>query len=166
MKQRASQVELPVVFGVLIITYIILGLTIPGFFTAKSLEGLLTGSSTLALVSMGLTMVMVSGGIDLSAGSVLALSGTVTGLLLNGGVSISAAVIAGLACGFITGLLNGLLISMINLNPFLTTLGTLAVARGACRGFDRMDSRYFGSSDYYSRGIYRGFFYFNKQQPE
>jgi len=80
---------------------------------------------------VGMTFVIVSGGIDLSVGSIVALSGVVLASALQAGWAVPAAIVAGLLVGALCGLLNGLLITRGRLPPFIATLGLMSVARGA-----------------------------------
>lgn len=85
--------------------------------------------SVVAIMAVGETLVILTGGIDLSVGSVLGVSGCVCGLLMSRGVSIPVAILAGLATGACFGLVNGLLITRGELPPFIATLGTLSIGR-------------------------------------
>jgi ribose transport system permease protein len=98
--------------------------------TQGNLFGVARAFSLTAIVAIGQTMVIITGGIDLSVGSVLALSGITTGMLLGEGWPLGLAMIAGVLAGSVTGLLNGLLITQVGLPPFIATLGTLGIGRG------------------------------------
>ena len=87
----------------------------------------------VALGAIGMTMIMVSGGIDLSVGSVIALTGVVTALALRDGSSPMVAVMQGVVAGGITGVINGLIITRLRVIPFIATLGTLGMARGTAK---------------------------------
>ncbi len=100
------------------------------FLTQGNLFGVARAFSLTAIVAIGQTMVIITGGIDLSVGSVLALSGITTGLLLGEGWPLGAAMLGGLLVGSLTGLINGLLITQVGLPPFIATLGTLGIGRG------------------------------------
>ena len=78
-----------------------------------------------------MTFVILSGGIDLSVGSIVALSGVVLGTALQGGQPMPIAVLLALLVGLACGLGNGALISWGGLPPFIVTLGTMSIARGA-----------------------------------
>jgi len=80
-----------------------------------------------------MTLIIVSGGIDLSVGSIIALSGVMTALLLNAGISPAGAVAAGILAGGVVGLVNGLAITRLRVVPFIATLGMLGVARGTAK---------------------------------
>ena len=82
------------------------------------------------VAAIGQTIAIITGGIDLSVGSVLALSGLSTGMLLASGVPLVPAVIAGLIVGMTFGACNGFLITRVGLPPFIATLGMLSIGRG------------------------------------
>src|SRR5205823_8864568 len=88
-------------------------------------------ASVNAMVAVGMTYVIVSGGIDLSVGSLLALSGVVLADAMQHGWAPPAAIAAALVAGTGTGLVNGLGIALGRLPPFIMTLGMMSVARGA-----------------------------------
>ena len=107
---------------------------------SNSMTVLLQISINLCL-SIGMTMIILSGGIDLSVGSVLAFSGAVAAGLLKNGLAVSqfnllieftvfGAIVAGLVVGMILGWFNGFVITRFKLPPFVATLGTLSIARG------------------------------------
>lgn len=87
-------------------------------------------TSVIGLLGIGMTMVIITGGIDLSVGSVLALSGTVTGLLVKAGVPVPLGMTAGVLVGALCGLANGLIITKMRITPFVATLGMMLIARG------------------------------------
>jgi ribose transport system permease protein len=101
------------------------------FFTPLNINAIILGFSTSAVMVFGMTMALVSGGFDLSVGSVFALGGVVTGWALKAGLPIPTAILLGLSVGLIAGLTNGLLITKVQINPFITTLGMMGIARGA-----------------------------------
>src|SRR5262245_31423860 len=78
-----------------------------------------------------MTFVIVSGGIDLSVGSIVALSGVVLGTALQSGHALALSLLLALAVGIACGLGNGALVSVGGLPPFIVTLGTMSIARGA-----------------------------------
>jgi len=105
----------------------------PQFFRAANLELVARQTVIVCVAALGMTMVIVSGGIDLSVGSVVALSTVVTAILLrtfDPALSALGAVAAGGVCGVI----NGLLITQLRVVPFIVTLGTMLLIRGAAKG--------------------------------
>ncbi|HKV57712.1 MAG TPA: ABC transporter permease [Ktedonobacteraceae bacterium] len=115
---------------VLLIFIAVLILTTNDFLTLTNLDNLIRQVAVFAILSVGQLFVILTGGIDLSVGSILGLSGGVTALLLASGVSIPLTILAGLGAGLVVGLVNGLLVTRLKLPPFIATLGMLGVARG------------------------------------
>jgi ribose transport system permease protein len=87
----------------------------------------------VALGAIGMTMIIVSGGIDLSVGSTIALTGVVTALALRDGMAPVLALLLGVAAGGVIGVANGLAITRLRVIPFIATLGMLGVARGVAK---------------------------------
>jgi ribose transport system permease protein len=104
------------------------------FYSSFNSVTVLTQSVIVTAGALGMTLVIISGGIDLSVGSVIALSTVVVARLLEGGGSPWTAAIAGVAVGALCGAANGLLITRLRLVPFIITLGTLLIFRGAATG--------------------------------
>jgi ribose transport system permease protein len=109
---------------------IVLWILTPHFLTVSNLLNVLEQSSINAIVAAGMTFAIISGGIDLSVGSVLALSGIVLASALQGGVALPLALTLALAGAATSGLLNGLIVTFGRLPPFIATLGMMSVARG------------------------------------
>jgi ribose transport system permease protein len=109
---------------------VILWVATPHFLTVSNLLNVLEQTALNAVVAVGMTFVIISGGIDLSVGSVLALAGICLALALEAGVPAPAAIAIALAVGVACGLVNGLLITLGRLPPFIATLGMMSVARG------------------------------------
>jgi len=115
---------------VLLIFIAVLILTTNDFLTLTNLDNLIRQVAVFAILSVGQLFVILTGGIDLSVGSILGLSGGVTALLLASGVPIPITILAGLGAGLAVGLVNGMLVTRLKLPPFIATLGMLGVARG------------------------------------
>lgn len=115
---------------ILIITITVMNHLSQYFLTAANFRAIAVGFSPAAIISVGMAILLVSGGFDLSVGAVLALSGTVVAKLLIEGWSQPVAVITVLALGAFVGLINGIMVTRIRINPLVATLGTLSVARG------------------------------------
>lgn len=108
-----------------------LWLLTPHFLTVANLLNIAQQTAINAIIAVGMTFVIISAGIDLSVGSIVAFTGVVLASGLQAGLPIPLAVLAGLAAGWVCGLLNGLLITLGKLPPFIATLGMMSVARGA-----------------------------------
>lgn len=100
------------------------------FFTVNNLLNVARQISINAIISVGMTLVILTGGIDLSVGSIVALTGSVTAGLLAGGQAIVPAILIGMVVGGLLGLFNGVLITRAEIPPFIATLGTMTAARG------------------------------------
>ena len=110
---------------------LMLSLLTPYFLTVDNLLAIALQMSVVAVMAIGQMMVIISGGIDLSAGSVLALSGVVATMLMTAaGWPIMVAILAGLLVAGVCGLIVGFLIAKGNLPPFIATLGLMGIARG------------------------------------
>lgn len=109
---------------------VLLWILTPHFLTVSNLLNVLEQTSINAVIAVGMTYVIISGGIDLSVGSLLALAGVVLGALLHAGVPAPAAIALALGVGFLFGTLSGVAISWGRLPPFIATLGMMSIARG------------------------------------
>jgi ribose transport system permease protein len=115
----------------LVLLVVVLALLSPFFFTLRNLFNVLQQISVLAILALGMTAVIISGGIDLSVGSVLGLGSVVMAwTFADPGLPMWVAVLAGLGAGAAAGLANGLMITAGRLPPFIATLAMLSVARG------------------------------------
>jgi ribose transport system permease protein len=125
---RINLRDLGTLFGLLAIAAIFSLLT-PSFLSVHNLLNILQQSSINACVAIGMTLVIISGGIDLSVGPTAALSAVITATMMVSGVPFPLALLAGLLIGLACGAVNGLLISLAGLQPFIVTLGTLSLYR-------------------------------------
>lgn len=114
----------------LLILAVFLSVASPFFLTWDNLLNIALQTATYILVALGMTYVIVTGGIDLSVGSVAALAGVVMALAMKSGVSVCCAILLGIAVSIPCGLLNGLLVSFAGLQPFIVTLATMSLVRG------------------------------------
>ena len=115
----------------LIILMAVITIINSNFLTANNLLNLLLQVTSNALIAFGMTFVILTGGIDLSVGSILALSSALTAGLLGSGMPVTLAILISLIMGCILGMMNGLLISYGKLAPFIVTLATMTIFRGA-----------------------------------
>ncbi|WP_027414918.1 ABC transporter permease subunit [Aneurinibacillus terranovensis] len=114
----------------LILLVIVLAIMSPDFFTWNNIFNVLRQISINALIAFGMTFVILTGGIDLSVGAILALSGAITANYLVAGLNPVAAILLGLLAGTIMGAINGLLITKGKIAPFIATLATMTLFRG------------------------------------
>ena len=113
----------------------VLWILTPHFLTVSNLLNVVEQTSINAIVAVGMTFVILSAGIDLSVGSIVALAGVVLGTALQAGQPLPVALGLSFASGVACGLANGALISWGGLPPFIVTLGTMSIARGAALVF-------------------------------
>lgn len=129
-------------FIALIVVFAFFGLTTPNFLDLPTLVIIAQHVAINAIMAIGMTFVILTAGIDLSVGSIVGVSGMIAGLLLTRGVpvpplevtifpNVIETMLITLAAGALIGLINGLLITRLNVAPFIATLGMLYVARGA-----------------------------------
>jgi ribose transport system permease protein len=120
---------------VLIVLSVLLWVSTPHFMTISNWLNIAQQTAINAIIAAGMTFVIISAGIDLSVGSILALAGVIMAESLKAGLPVPLALLLCLAVGFGAGSLNGLLITRGKLPPFIATLGMMSVARGGALMF-------------------------------
>lgn len=117
--------------GALIIVFVYLSFASPRFLTGDNLFNLGSQTAVTAIIAMGMTLVIITAGIDLSVGSVSALAGVVgVQAMAQFGLPLFPAILVGILIGAIAGMVNGSLITLTGIAPFIATLGMMSVARG------------------------------------
>lgn len=116
---------------VLVILCLVMSFLSENFFTTRNLLTVLRQTSINAVIATGMTFAILIGGIDLSVGSVLAICGAVAASMIASGMDVFLTVCVTLLLGLGIGIVNGLLISKGRLQPFIATLGTMTLLRGA-----------------------------------
>ncbi|HEB31438.1 MAG TPA: ABC transporter permease [Spirochaetes bacterium] len=118
-------------FLVVVVIFITMSFVSPYFMTRTNMHALLLALSIQTIIGVGMTILMVSGGFDLSVGSVVGLTGMVAGMLIKkAGIPVPAAIIMSLLVGAAIGLFHGLMVTKVGLNPFIVTLAGLSLYRG------------------------------------
>nr|WP_251713045.1 ribose ABC transporter permease [Lactococcus ileimucosae] len=115
----------------LIVLMIVITIINPNFLTTNNLLNLLLQVTANGFIAFGMTFVILTSGIDLSVGSILALSSAITAGLIANGMPVPLAIVVALLLGGVLGMINGLLISFGKLVPFIVTLATMTIFRGA-----------------------------------
>jgi ribose transport system permease protein len=100
------------------------------FLTVNNLTNVLRQSTINGIIAVGMTLVILTAGIDLSVGAILALSSVITADMLQQGMAVPLAIAIGLGAGALMGLINGVVITRFKVPPFVTTLGMMTIARG------------------------------------
>ncbi|GAA0862950.1 ribose ABC transporter permease [Paraclostridium tenue] len=114
----------------LLLLIVVVSILSPSFLSTRNILNILRQTSVNAIIAAGMTFVILTGGIDLSVGSVLALSGAFAASLLASGQSIIVAAMAAIVVGAVVGFLNGFVIAKGKLQPFIATLATMTILRG------------------------------------
>jgi ribose transport system permease protein len=113
-----------------IVLFIGLSIATPAFLTLDNIAVVLRQSVVVAVMAIGMTFVIGMGGIDLSVGAILGITGVAVAALIQGGFNIYLAVVLAIVLGVLIGVVNGLLIAYFKLPPFIATLGTMSLLRG------------------------------------
>ena len=119
-----------VVLAALVVLCIALSLASPYFATKNNLINIVLQAAINATLACGMTFVILTGGTDLSVGSIVAFAGILLGVMLKAELPLAVALIGCVLVGGVCGLVNGLLVTRINLPPFISTLGMMSIARG------------------------------------
>jgi ribose transport system permease protein len=114
----------------LIVLFVALAIASPHFLTSTNLSSVVRQTAVINIMALGMTIIIISGGIDLSVGAILAMGGLLGTMAMERGMSIPAGILIGILAGLVCGLINGLLIAKLNIAPFIVTLGTLGIIRG------------------------------------
>lgn len=116
----------------LTLALLFIGLTIasPHFLTETNLASVVRQTAVINIMALGMTLVIISGGIDLSVGSILAMGGLIGTMAMEKGQPILVGIAIGILTGLLCGFFNGLMITQLRINPFIVTLGTLGIYRG------------------------------------
>jgi ribose transport system permease protein len=112
----------------------VLSLRLGTFLTKPNLLNIARTFSWIAIAAFGESIVIVTGGIDMSVGAVMALAGLVSVMGMKAGLPVTAAIAAGLLVGVLVGWINGVVVGRVRLPPFIVTLGTMSIVRGIIFG--------------------------------
>jgi ribose transport system permease protein len=131
--------ELPV-FLFLMAMSVVLAITRPQFLNPANVEGMGRDLSMVGIMALGMTAVIITGGIDLSVASILALSAGLGAEAMVKGLSVPVAVLITLAAGTVCGLINGILVTKIKIPPIIVTLGTMSIFQASALYFTNSES--------------------------
>lgn len=121
---------------ILVILFLALSLSIDGFFSARTIWSIIEQVSMFGIIAIGVTFIIITTGIDLSSGSVVALTAVISASIVTGNDGITTALLAfgaSIAMGAIIGVINGTLTAVGTIPAFIATLGTMIIARGAAQ---------------------------------
>lgn len=128
-RQKELLMKYKSVIGLLLFSLII-SIINPRFLSVPNILNILKQTSINSVIAAGMTFVILTGGIDLSVGSILAITGAIVATLISGGMNVFLAVIIGIIIGAGAGVLNGFIISKGKVQPFIATLATMTLLRG------------------------------------
>jgi ribose transport system permease protein len=120
--------------GLLFVFFLFAIIAPESFSSYRNIETIARQTAIVGIAALGMTIVIISGGIDLSVGSIIALSTVVVAWLLQAGLNPLLSAISGIIIAGLCGVLNGFLITRLRVVPFIVTLGTLLLVRGAAKG--------------------------------
>ena len=120
--------------GLLFVFFLFAIIAPESFSSYRNIETIARQTAIVGIAALGMTMVIITGGIDLSVGSIIALSTVVVAWLLQAGLNPLLSAISGIIIAGLCGVLNGFLITRLRVVPFIVTLGTLLLVRGAAKG--------------------------------
>jgi ribose transport system permease protein len=130
-KTSGDTIQRLAAFGALLILFIVFSFASPYFFTFDNVVGILIATAVNGLLAIGVTFIIITGGIDLSVGTVMTLSSVMAAVFVKRwGLPVPLGILAAILMGTLAGFLNGTMVSRMKLPPFIATLGMLNVARG------------------------------------
>jgi ribose transport system permease protein len=149
-KTGVDTIQRLLAFGALVILFVVFSLASPYFFTFSNIVGILVSTAVNGLLAIGVTFIIITGGIDLSVGTVMTLSSVMAAVIVNKlnlplpfGLLIPLGAFVAILTGTFAGVLNGLMVSKLKLPPFIATLGMLNVARGLSLVITDLSPSYF-----------------------
>jgi ribose/xylose/arabinose/galactoside ABC-type transport system permease subunit len=132
--------QVPTVVWVVLAELVFFSIFARDFVSPANLLSIAVQSAPLVILSLGAAIVLISGGLDLSSGLVFTLGMSVAAVMLKANIAWPVALLACLAVGVISGITNGLLITMLGIPPFLATLGTMGITHGIALGITELGS--------------------------
>jgi ribose transport system permease protein len=150
---RGDAVQRVLAFGALIVLFVIFSALKPeSFLQFDNLVGILLATAVNGVLALGVTFVIITGGIDLSVGTVMTLSAVMTGVFITfWGFPVPIGIIAGILTGTLMGLLNGVVIARMKVPPFIATLGMLNIARGLALVISGLKPIYFNDTPIFNQ---------------
>jgi ribose transport system permease protein len=150
---RSDAIQRLLAFGALIAIIVFFSVASPNFLQFDNFVGILLATAVVGVLALGVTFVIITGGIDLSIGTVMTLSAVITGVLItNMHVPVIVGILGGVATGGLAGLANGTLIARFKIPPFIATLGMLNVAKGLALVISGLTPIYFSSTPEFNEG--------------
>lgn len=128
---KSEAIQRILAFAALLIIIVFFSLSSPNFLRTQNIEGIFLSTAVNGILAVGVTFVIITGGIDLSLGTVMTLAAVITAKLVSeAGMPIPVGIIGGILTGALAGFINGVVIAQMRVPPFVATLGMLYVAKG------------------------------------
>ncbi|WP_243229481.1 ABC transporter permease [Microbacterium sp. CIAB417] len=141
------QLQQSLAFGTLVVLVIFFAIASPNFFTFSNIATVLLSTAVIGILALGTTFVIITGGIDLSIGTGMALCAVMTGVFItNWGLPVWVGVLGGIATGVLMGLINGVNVTFLHLPPFIATLAMMMIAGGLALVISGVAPIYFSTS--------------------
>ena len=150
---RSDAMQRLLAFGALLVIIVVFSLLSPNFLQFDNVVGILIATSVNGILALGVTFVIITGGIDLSIGTVMTLSAVITGVLITKlGLPLPVGILGGILTGGLAGLVNGILIARFRIPSFIATLGMLNVAKGLALVTSGLTPIYFNDTPEFNQG--------------
>lgn len=128
---RSDAMQMILAFSALFVMFIVFSLASPNFFQFSNIVGILLATAVNGVLALGATFIIITGGIDLSVGTVMTLSAVMSGVFITKmGLPVPVGILGGVLTGATAGLINGTVVAKMKIPPFVATLGMLYVAKG------------------------------------
>ena len=128
---RSEALQRVLAFAALIILIVAFSLASPNFLQFRNIVGIFLATAVNGILALGVTFDIISGGIDLSIGTVMTFTAVITGVFItNWGMPVPIGILAGVASGALAGFINGVVIAKMKVPPFVSTLGMMYIAKG------------------------------------
>ena len=149
---QSDAIQRVLAFGALILLFVIFSLASPNFLQFDNIVGILLATSVNGVLALGATFVIITGGIDLSVGTVMTLSAVMTGVFITvWHLPLPLGILAGLATGGLAGFVNGSFVARMRIPPFIATLGMLNIAKGLALVISGLKPIYFNDTPEFNR---------------
>jgi ribose transport system permease protein len=149
---RSDAIQRVLAFGALIVLFLVFSLASPNFLQFDNIVGILLATSVNGVLALGVTFVIITGGIDLSVGTVMTLAAVMTGVFVTvWHLPLALGILAGLATGGLAGFVSGTVIAKMRVPPFIATLGMLNIAKGLALVISGLKPIYFNDTPEFNR---------------
>jgi ribose transport system permease protein len=149
---RSDAIQRVLAFGALIALFVVFSVASPNFLQFDNIVGILLATSVNGVLALGVTFVIITGGIDLSVGTVMTLAAVMTGMFVSvWHLPLGLGILAGLATGGLAGFVSGTVIAKMRIPPFIATLGMLNIAKGLALVISGLKPIYFNDTPEFNR---------------